>query len=1077
MSVVTKFAGTITQTTGGVYRTFENLNNLKASGTGTYCESSGVLKGKSAILNTRPSILTLKNFGFSIPSGALIKSITVRYRHSKVAGGNGKVCNIPAPTITLLNVSGASAKGVAPTTSLTTHEKTFKISPTVSKVNSSNFGVKFDYPKNANDYEGYMRLNFIQIRVEYVDAQYALGLIHTSGNYNKENVVMTCKIGDTGGTGHNPTVTITTPSGFNFQSSNGDGSLSQINATTFSWNPGISKSKHLCSIQLTFRPNITYPSGTTSYTGTFTASESYKSTVASKSVTVSDRPTSSSETVEDDETVIDRTTINKLRLAVDEVGTVLGLGDLSSITDFSWVAIFSPDLNWKNLKGYDDTGSLVISISNRNILWCADHDIDWNNMYFTVKYDSTGYTPLYVCTTKIVDNERVPDTVYSQLDIEIIPAEEDLTTPFCTIIEPTDEELDRLGNGYTYMVQSYLKAITTDDYPRDWYKNNRIGVFNNAIQANVYHTIHYENTEDRFDTIINLPHSFELSGCTLIMIPDKRMMIDNNLVDAGNTKSISLSDTYNVPVFFRRYGYSDVNITCTVEDSNSETVYAFDIVVKFYADATLDPYETIVDSTDYDNLTLQEIISNAAYWSPTVKDVNVYDNLECEFAYNRNYPLYLLIAGDYDEAEDYNYDMCTVRFTNPCVVEQTSEYKGFEPTGIYPVHIDDLVNNTGGISELLLGVNDESSTIILYDLPLGDDYGANDDIAVQGIAVKGTVEQSDELLLYATLVNPDGIIGQRSLLITEDTEDFQIGGLGDLWGFTATELTQLEDWEIQLKVINMWNNSDSSFNFGDLQAVFYVNNITKQEIICKIEDENIGYYGAFLEDLTIPEGLNTDTDYLRIDGTDTNKAYRQNIKEKTIEMIVNIGECIIKNSTDMLRHFTQLLVNDRDKYTQPIPKKIWFSHYPDVYFEYVLEDTLDIDTNISDYKVKVKLVIPAGTSYKIDPTVTGNIGFVQGLAAVSPVVTFKPEDTDITILETVNEKSFRMTCKSEWASKFIVLDCANQKAYLQEDLEDDDPINISKYVDINSDWFSLHGEFQLQGTNCTIYSVEYRERW
>jgi len=1074
MSVVTKFAGTITQTTGGVYRTFENLNNLKASGTGTYCESSGVIKGKSAILNTRPSILTLTKFGFNIPSGALIKSITVRYRHSKVAGGNGKVCNIPAPTITLLNVSGASGKGVAPTTSLTTHEKTFKISPSVAKVNSNSFGVKFDYPKNANDYEGYMRLNFIQIRVEYVDATYALGMIHTSGNYNKENVVMTCKIGDTNGTGHNPTVTITTPSGFNFQSSNGDGSLSQINATTFSWNPGINKSKHLRSIQLTFKPNITYPSGTTSYTGTFTASESYKSTVASKDVTISDRPTSSSETIVDDKsTIINKTTINKLQIPVNEYGTVFNIGDISTLTSLTDVVIYSPDLQFSSLKIYDDTDTQIDSVSNAYVYGLWNISIDLNRVYFKVKYAGTGYTPIYIC--KRVGG--VMDTVYAQINVEVIPAESSLDLPFCTLIQLTDEELNRLGHGYAYMVQSYVKTITDDTYPRDWYKNNRIGVFNNAVQANVYHTIHYENTEDRFDTQINLPHSFELSGCTLNLVPDNRMMIDNNLVNAGSTKSISLGDTYNVPVSFRRYGYSDVNITCTVVDSDSETVYSFDIVVKFYADATLDPYETIVDSTDYDNLTLQEIISNAAYWSNTVNNVNTYDNLECEFAYNHNYPLYLLVTGDYDEAEDYNYDMCTVRFTNPCVVEQTSEYKGFEPTGVYPVPIDDLVNNTGGISELLIGANDESSTIVLYDLPLGDDYGTNEDIAVQGIAVKGTVEQSEELLLYATLVNPDGIKGQRSILITEDTEDFQIGGLGDLWGFTATELTQLEDWEIQLKAINMLNNSDSSLNFGDMEVVFYMNDITKQDIICKVEDENIGYYGAFIEDLTIPEGLNTDTDYLQIDGTDTNDAYRQNIKEKTIEMTVNIGECIIKNSTDMLRHFTQLLVNERDQYNRPIPKKIWFSHYPDVYFEYVIEDTLSIDTNISDYKVKIKLVIPAGTSFKIDPTVTGNIGFVQGLAAVSPVITFKPEDTDITILETVNEKSFRMTCKSEWTSKIIVLDCANQKAYLQEDLEDDDPINISNYVDINSDWFSLHGEFQLQGTNCTIYSVEYRERW
>ena len=83
----------------------------------------------------------------------------------------------------------------------------------------------------------------------------------------------------------------------------------------------------------------------------------------------------------------------------------------------------------------------------------------------------------------------------------------------------------------------------------------------------------------------------------------------------------------------------------------------------------------------------------------------------------------------------------------------------------------------------------------------------------------------------------------------------------------------------------------------------------------------------------------------------------------------------------------------------------------------------------------------------------------------------------IEINELVSSQRFSMGYDGDWQSKIVELDCANRIAYLKTNEDDTQPIDISKYVDFNSDWFSLHGEYSFSGTNCVIRRVEFQERW
>ena len=995
MVSVSKFAGTVSQTTGGKYCSFSDLNNIRNSTSGSWAVSSVLIQGKKETPN-RPSTITGTNFNFNIPQGAEPTKVIVTYRHQKVAGSdwtssNKHIMNIPAPTISLVGVSGFSGKGVAPTKEdFVTSTKTFNVKGklTRSQVNSSSFGFKLDYPTNANDWNGYMRVSYVQITVEYVKSQYSFSVNKVSGGYNNEDYTIQLSISNKNMTSFNPSLTLSSPVGFSFKSSKGTGVITQNSVRSFTWNPKLSSKVGTSSINLVFTPDVTYPSGSSSYSGTFTLSESLYGTSKDYVATITERPPSEQEETEDGEEYIDTDTSKQNLIqhctVMEEFEYTFRFTEeeYNHIFDGIIDALF---LNGSNFQIY--MGS-TFGWQDADVVGFAPEAFDENHSVTrTLRAKEVGISEIgFFYTTSTLEHIDVCSFTF-----DVRPTEESLSIPYFSMLKPSEEELNRLGDGFTYVVESFIEVMSTDEYPRDWYKNNRIGVFNNAIADNVTVT----------------------------------------------------------------------------EEEDPETG---EII------------ETVTDSTDYDDLTDVEIFSNAEYWGNTVSLLNGYESLECEFTYNKDYPLYILVTGDYSEATTYEYDMGEVSFTEPCIIEK-EVYKEREPNGNYPIPIQNIILTDGSTSEASIPTLDSTTPIIVYDYPLEDGYGTNDETGVRGIEVTGDIEQSDELVITGKLISTSGEVGERTVIVNnadytvDNDSTFRLGGLGDLWGFNAAEITNLEDWELELTVNNILLEDVANINFGNIQVIIYIESLLKQDINIKVEGEDLSYYGVFIDDVVIPEGLETDTDFLNIDGTDTNDAYRQNIREKEIELTLSLGECDLQTSTDMLRQLAKLLVNEKDSYNRPIPKRIEFSHYPDVYFEYIMRDAFDVDAESSYYNVKVKLVIPSGTAYSKETTTTNITGYVQGLAAISPVISFKPQASVIEINELVSSQRFSMGYSGDWQSKIVELDCANRIAYLKTNEDDTQPIDISQYVDFNSDWFALKGEYSFSGTNCVIRRVEYTERW
>ena len=93
-----------------------------------------------------------------------------------------------------------------------------------------------------------------------------------------------------------------------------------------------------------------------------------------------------------------------------------------------------------------------------------------------------------------------------------------------------------------------------------------------------------------------------------------------------------------------------------------------------------------------------QIYQNAAYWCNILDVVNEWKSVVCDFVYNPNYPLYVIITGDTAEGNPlYN----NIQFTEPCIIE-SDVYNGQENNGNYPRPILSMVNDAEEPSNIQL---------------------------------------------------------------------------------------------------------------------------------------------------------------------------------------------------------------------------------------------------------------------------------------------------------------------------------------------------------------------------------------
>ena len=177
-----------------------------------------------------------------------------------------------------------------------TSTKTFNVKGKITRaqLNSTGFGCRINYPTNTNKWNGYLRVSYVRVRVEYVLSDYTVKVDAVDG-YNGEPFDVTLRVSNKNLTRYNPSLTLTVPIGFTYNKYEGTGRVTKVNNTTYRWEPNVGGSGS-SNVTLSFTPSVTYPSGSGVFTGTFTLSESLNGANATKTISIREKPQTSEET-------------------------------------------------------------------------------------------------------------------------------------------------------------------------------------------------------------------------------------------------------------------------------------------------------------------------------------------------------------------------------------------------------------------------------------------------------------------------------------------------------------------------------------------------------------------------------------------------------------------------------------------------------------------------------------------------------------------------------------------------------------------------------------------------------------
>lgn len=1109
--------GTIEYTTGKYSGNFEygsvsGLNNLKK-----YDSIAKLNVGKDTATKNRPAALTLRQFGISLPTGAEITNVIVEYAHRKVKGSNQKKApNVLAPTIALRGFGSGknpSTTGIAPTTSMKNRSVTFNFKPTKSQVESSNFGVHISYPKNKNDASGYIELKYIRIKINYVAPKFQISLTPSKNSLEvgeRCNIVPT--ISNINGTNYKPIINISLEEAPNVTFEKTVEGIISISNNKIQWNPQISSSKRsdhggfsvYCStsgvktIKMSFSLNgVTYS--------------------AKCSFTVNP-PKTPENTSQDDESPAGDTDItngiklitNNLKVTQEEAFyltiTVKDILNYNDAQVFSF-SLRDPVTN-EEIDGLDELFDFYINETH-----LIDKGLDSNWIVDEYMFsDSPSYPKELNISPKLFDGNSlilkvIPNSVgryvicingpndegdpvaYSVNKISVIPKQSDLSVPMITLFKiEGDEELNRLGDEIQYFVKSMLQVTTENEYVPDWYKNFRIGVFNNMIEENTISRLDYTSTDDKIEIIINPPYDLN-EGYSLSINPSETLYLIENSDDTSEEVEAEVlgKDIDN------EIQVSELNLCCNQDsfdmtvklEENDQIIWSQLYHIELNKDNFEEMKEVIIDENDYDNLTLEDIFNHAEYWSSELSSPNTFEEKTVDFMYNSKYPLYILFVGDYIEGDPLGN---LFSFTQPILYEQ-DDSMSYNPQIYLPTPIGSILEDDELVT-LELPSSSISNPFTVYNLDVGEDFETGNHLAIRGLIISMDVDYSDDLILTAKLKSPKGKPGTRSFVISgmntenEDSIPNQIilGGSFELWGFNISDMVELGEWELEIQVDNPYFIDDgvSTLIFKNLSFAFYYITFQDDLIIAKINGEDSRHYGMFIQNVDVPDGLNSIVKFHEIEGSDFNKAYRMNIDKKEITLEFSVEGCTIFETTELIKEIAKLFVNRRDNMDEPIPNSIEFNNRPGEHWDYILEDVFDTDVDSVNYDTKVKLTIPDGTSWANNDTVTSITGYNNSITGVNPIIEVSPTSEFIELTETITNQRFSLKYDNYKEDDVIIIDCVNREATLKQYDSDGKIIykDISGDVDYNADWFILPiGEFYFDthGT-CSRCIITYTQR-
>ena len=487
-----------------------------------------------------------------------------------------------------------------------------------------------------------------------------------------------------------------------------------------------------------------------------------------------------------------------------------------------------------------------------------------------------------------------------------------------------------------------------------------------------------------------------------------------------------------------------------------------------------------IDTTSQTTI-LESLLDNAEFSDQP--EVNNLTRVTANFVYDEDYPLFVLITHDYNEGYPSEF---TLKFQDLKIYESTSNIVDMKCKHIIPLVNGISENDTTSITldEFTTSNTFTCSKFHQSTDDLDDDditYGNTTNEAVDGLIVKFDVVESGSVTILATLTTDKSKIGQRSIILPDITAgetvtEVTIGENDDIWGLDLVDFENIEDWELTLQILNNTTN-ENSITFNNVRLEIYTMEIEPNRYDYYIEENNLGHYGVFMQDVNIPTGLNTEIQQLDIEGSDVNFISRQNVREKTITLEFDIYDCDPVTSVNKLNKLAKLIYNERDIRTdKPIPKKFSTSLYPGKEWEYVCTKEMDTEFDNGEIHAKVELLVPSGTYNTVDEITTGPIGYNQGLNKVLPEITVgNLQGDEISIVENHTNQKFIIRDLVPSTDDIITINCSD-RTIIQSNPNNTTEINVISNCDMDNDWFVINSEYNFSTTNCTLLKVTYYER-
>lgn len=546
------------------------------------------------------------------------------------------------------------------------------------------------------------------------------------------------------------------------------------------------------------------------------------------------------------------------------------------------------------------------------------------------------------------------------------------------------------------------------------------------------------------------------------------------------------SESYIIKVIPANLGYPNMSIIKLSDDELSNLADGVNYIVSSELKVIVDTGNSnlfvdyyrnfrlgVYNGPDFDENVETNVFDACKEWSSVMTLLNEVEERSVNFVYNSEYPVYIIITGDYSGANPLQF---TMEYSSPLLYE-VNELATTDC--ILPVVLKDVIAQEN-IANVSIPNFKSTNPFVVFDLPLDEDFETGDSMAVRGIELNAVVSASEQIGISATLKSPNGEIGSNSFIFnSENEETISMGGMFDLWGFSISDMVNLSDWEVEMQLSNNFNNpnGETEVAISDVSLTIHFMKVDQQVVQCFINGEDTRWYGMFLKLPEIPKGLKMDAKYITNEGTDVNVPIKQNIQTSEIKLTFGVHGCTIFETSQLLNEITKLIVNERNSLDRPIPNIIEFSHFPGEHWEYICNETFDTEVEAVDYETTVKLEVPAGTSYSNIDSITGSKGVVKGVAKVNPIITVTNITSDtVEIFESNTEQKFTLNYPFDVTKvNTVEINCIYRKVKLKID-DDDTEIDITAYVDFNSDWFILQGRFSFTPSNCVVQSVRFNER-